>query len=234
MKRKHLLPLSALLLGLVCLWMRRTLYRTAVDATGLLIAGTGLEWGVYALTAAALIVFAAAAKRWETPDPIPAAATLGQLAGAVGFGWTALIFSGDMPGLLGTLWKLLGLLSGLCLLMTAWCTLKKKTPAFLVRLIPCLFWLVHMVDNYRGWSSQPQLQSYLFALLGAMAMTLFTYYTAAAAVGLGKPRLRVFSALSAGFTCMAAALPGKNQLLYLLCALWAVTGLFEPQPEKEA
>ena len=54
---------------------------------------------------------------------------------------------------------------------------------------------------------------------------LFTYYTAGSAVGMGKPRLRVFAALAAGYFCIAAALPGKGQLLYLLSALWALLSL---------
>lgn len=212
-------------MGLACLVGRWTLYRTAVDATGLLKAGTPLEWGTYVLSVLAIVLFAAASRKPEgklLPDSVT---TLGKLAGAVGIGWTAALYSGEMPGLLGIWWKLLGIVSAVCLIWSAYCGKNGKTPHFLIQLVPCLFWLVHLVDNYRGWSGAPQLQSYLFSLLATMAMTLFTYYTAAETVEMGKPRRRVFAALAAGCFCTAAALPGKGQLLYLLCALWALSSL---------
>ena len=229
MKQRKLLPLAALVMGLACQIGRWTLYRTAVDATGLLTAGTPLEWGSYALSILAIGLFAAAAgKLGETEvSSEPILAGLGQLIGGLGLGWTAVRYSGEMPGMLGNLWRILGIASALCLIWSTWCTFRRKNTPFLLSLAPCLFWLVHLIDNYRGWSGQPQLQSYLFALLGTMAMTLFTYYTAAEVVGMGKPRLRVFAGLSAGYLCLAAMLPGpeKTQILLMSSALWAVSDL---------
>ena len=228
MKQRKLLPLAALVMGLACQIGRWTLYRTAVDATGLLPAGTPLEWGSYALSVLAIGLFAAAAGKLRETEASsePILAGLGQLIGGLGLGWTAVRYSGEMPGLLGILWKILGIAAAICLLWSALQTVQKKTPHFLALLAPCLFWLVHLIDNYRGWSGQPQLQSYLFALLATMAMALFTYYTAAEAVGMGKPRLRVFAGLSAGYLCLAAMLPGpeKTQILFFTSALWAVSG----------
>ena len=215
MKLKEFLPLSALLLGQYCLQLRRTLYMKAVDATGLLVSGTTLEWEIYLLSAAVLLLFAAASRKQEGKILTGSVTALGQLVGAVGIGWTALRYPGEI----------LGIVSALCLIWSAFCSFRGKAPQFLVLLAPCLFWLVHLVDNYRGWSGAPQLQSYLFALLGTMTMTLFSYYTAAGAVGLGKPRRLKFTALAAGYLCAAAAMPGKNQFLYLLSALWALSSL---------
>ena len=229
MKQRKYLPLAALVMGLACQIGRWTLYRTAVDATGLLMAGTPLEWGSYALSVLAIGLFAAAAGKLRETEVSsePILAGLGQLIGGLGLGWTAVRYSGEMPGLLGILWKILGIAAAICLLWSALLTFRKKTPHFLALLAPCLFWLVHLIDNYRGWSGQPQLQSYLFSLLSTMAMALFTYYTAADSVGLGKPRLRVFAGLSAGYLCLAAMLPGpeKTQLLFFTSALWAISCL---------
>ena len=229
MKQRKLLPLAALVMGLACQIGRWTLYRTAVDATGLLTAGTPLEWGSYALSILAIGLFAAAAGKLRETEVSsePILAGLGQLIGGLGLGWTAVRYSGEMPGMLGNLWRILGIASALCLIWSTWCTFRRKNTPFLLSLAPCLFWLVHLIDNYRGWSGQPQLQSYLFALLGTMAMTLFTYYTAAEVVGMGKPRLRVFAGLSAGYLCLAAMLPGpeKTQILLMSSALWAVSDL---------
>ena len=236
MKQRKLLPLAALVMGLACQIGRWTLYRTAVDATGLLTAGTPLEWGSYALSVLAIGLFAAAAgKLGETEvSSEPILAALGQLIGGLGLGWTALRYPGEMPGLFGIAWKILGIAASICLLWSALQTVQKKTPQFLALLAPCLFWLVHLIDNYRGWSGQPQLQSYLFALLATISMVLFTYHTAGETVDMGKPRMRCFSALSAGFLCLAAILgPDKTQPLWLSCAIWAVTSLYAPKNPKK-
>ena len=213
-------------MGLACLLGRQVLYRTAVDATGLLRARTPLEWATYILSLLAVGLFAAASGKQtdETLLPAPVSA-FGQLLGAVGLGWTALAYPGEMPGFLGNLWRILGIAAAACLIWSAYCAIQGKTPHFAALLVPCLFWLAHLIDNYRGWSGAPQLQSYLFALLGTMSMAILTYYTAAGTIGMGKPRLRKFAALTAGYFCAAAALPGKNGILYLLCALWALSSL---------
>ena len=224
---RHYLPSGALLLGMECYYLRRVLYVMYVDETGLLKTGTALEWGVYALTALSVLLFAMAARKPAEMDLTPnsVSAAVGQCIGGLGLGWTALRYPREMPGMLGNLWRILGISSAFCLIWSAWCTFRRKNTPFLFSLAPCLFWLTHLIDNYRGWSGQPQLQSYLFALLGTMTMTLFSYYTAAGAVEPGKPRRLKFTALAAGYLCAAAAMPGKNQFLYLLSALWALSSL---------
>lgn len=224
-QNKSLTALLPLLPGWYCLQLRRILYRKAVDETGLLVSGTALEWEIYLLSILALGLFYAASRKQSESTQPDSVRVLRQLAGAAGLGWTALMYPGEMPGLVGNLWRILGIVSAVCLIWAAFCTFRKKTPPFLAQLAPCLFWMIHLVDNYRSWSGAPQLQSYLFALLATMSMTLFTYYSAAEAVEMGKPRRKKFFALAAGYFCIAAALPGKGQLMYLLSALWAVTSL---------
>ena len=58
MKIRKYLPSGALLLGLACYDLRRILYSVYVDGTGLLKTGTALEWGIYALMALSLLLFA--------------------------------------------------------------------------------------------------------------------------------------------------------------------------------
>lgn len=231
---RHYLPSGALLLGMECYYLRRVLYVMYVDETGLLKTGTALEWGVYALTALSALLFAMAAKKQMDLTPNSASAAVGQCIGGLGLGWTALRYPGEMPGLLGNLWRILGIASAFCLIWSAWCTCRRENTPFLLSLVPCLFWLTHLIDNYRGWSGQPQLQSYLFALLATISMVLFTYHTAGETVDMGKPRMRCFSALSAGFLCLAAILgPDKTQPLWLSCAIWAVTSLYAPKNPKK-
>ena len=233
-QEKTLYP-AALGLGLILMCLRGLLYRLHVDGTGLLEPGTPLEWGVYLLTAAALAIFALAARKQGETVCAPKIAALGQILGALGLGITAACFSGEMGGALGTLWRVLGIAAAACLLWAAVCTMQRRNAGFFPQLVPCLFWVVHLLDNYRGWSGHPQLQSYVFPMLASMAATLLSYYTAAQTVGLGKPRTKKFCALAGGCLCLAAVLPGsaKTEILYFTTGLWALSCLYAPENSRK-
>ena len=225
MKNGKYLPLLALFLGLVCALARWTLFRSHTDALGLLETGTLPETGIFLLTGVCLAVFALAARRgWEMSETKLAAP--GQLLGGLGIFLAALTSSGQMTGPVAALWKIVGLIAGVCLMLQGVCALTKRKAPFLLPLLPCVFFLLPLIDNYRGWSSQPQLQKYLFDLLAILSLAFFSYCNAAREVSLGKPKTRIFSGLCAVYFCLAA-IPGNPAftILYALCALWALTNL---------
>lgn len=222
MKNRKWIPLLALLSGLVCAGLRWLLFRNHTDALGLLETGTLVETGIFLLTGLCLVLFALAARRgWAGENKLAAP---GQMLGGLGIFLTVLTHSGQMAGPVGTLWKILGLVAGICLIVQGVCTLKKRKVPFLLPLAVCVFFLLHLIDNYRGWSSQPQLQKYLFDLLASLSLTFFSYCDAARKVSLGKPKTRIFSGFCAVYFCLAA-IPGTPEftVLYALCALWALT-----------
>ena len=222
MKNRKWIPLLALLSGLVCAGLRWLLFRNHTDALGLLETGTLVETGVFLLTGLCLVLFALAARRgWAGENKLAAP---GQMLGGLGIFLTALGSSGQMAGPVGTLWKILGLVAGICLIVQGVCVARKRPASFLLPLAVCVFFLLHLIDNYRGWSSQPQLQKYLFDLLAILSLTFFSYCDAARKVSLGKPKTRIFSGLCAVYFCLAA-IPGTPEftVLYALCALWALT-----------
>ncbi len=222
MKNRKWIPLLALLSGLVCAGLRWLLFRNHTDARGLLETGTLVEAGIFLLTGLCLVLFALAARRgWAGENKLAAP---GQMLGGLGIFLTALGNSGQMAGPVGTLWKILGLVAGICLIVQGVCVARKRPASFLLPLVVCVFFLLHLIDNYRGWSSQPQLQKYLFDLLASLSLTFFSYCDAARKVSLGKPKTRIFSGLCAVYFCLAA-IPGSPEftVLYALCALWALT-----------
>lgn len=222
MKNRKWIPLLALLSGLVCAGLRWLLFRNHTDALGLLETGTLVETGIFLLTGLCLVLFVLAARRgWAGENKLAAP---GQMLGGLGIFLTALTHSGQMAGPVGTLWKILGLIAGICLIVQGVCVARKRPASFLLPLAVCVFFLLHLIDNYRGWSSQPQLQKYLFDLLASLSLTFFSYCDAARKVSLGKPKTRIFSGLCAVYFCLAA-IPGSPEftVLYALCALWALT-----------
>lgn len=222
MKNRKWIPLLPLLSGLVCAGLRWLLFRNHTDARGLLETGTPVETGVFLLTGLCLALFALAARRgWAGENKLAAP---GQMLGGLGIFLTALTHSGQMAGAVGTLWKIMGLVAGICLIVQGVCVARKRPASYLLPLAVCVFFLLHLIDNYRGWSSQPQLQKYLFDLLASLSLTFFSYCDAARKVSLGKPKTRIFSGLCAVYFCLAA-IPGTPEftVLYALCALWALT-----------
>lgn len=222
MKNRKWIPLLPLLSGLVCAGLRWLLFRNHTDALGLLETGTLVETGIFLLTGLCLVLFALAARRgWAGENKLAAP---GQMLGGLGIFLTALTHSGQMAGPVGTLWKILGLVAGICLIVQGVCVARKRPASFLLPLAVCVFFLLHLIDNYRGWSSQPQLQKYLFDLLASLSLTFFSYCDAARKVSLGKPKTWIFSGFCAVYFCLAA-IPGspKFTVLYALCALWALT-----------
>lgn len=226
----RLLPVWMLLAGGAALAMRAGLYALAVDAKGLLQRNHPLGLALLVLTGLALLAAAAAA--WRTA---PAETDSGNLPGAfgnvaAGAGILATVLT-EMPGraLLGgyleTVWYYLGLAAPVCLLLAGIVRVLGKKPFFLLHVVPCLFFLVHIVTRYQLWSSQPQMQDYVFALLGAMALMFFCFYTAAMEADCGSPRMRFGAGLAAVYLCMAELARSANPVLYLGGILWVLADL---------
>ena len=118
------------------------------------------------------------------------------------------------------------------------CRWRGKRPSFLFHAALCLYLTLYAVSHYQTWSSRPQLQDYLFAVAGAILLTLFAYYQTAFDVGLGKRRMQLGTGLMAAFFCIAAPAGGDDLVLYFSGAFWALTNLCRlvpvPRPRKHS
>ena len=153
---------------------------------------------------------------------------LGHVAAAAGIFLTVYYPSSGVGNYLGRAWEVLGMVSPVCLVLAGISRLLGRKPFFLLHVIPCLFFMVHVITFYQLWSSDPQLQNYLFALLGTLALALFSYYTAAFEADCGSRRGTLVSGLAAVYLCLAELAWSAQPLLYLGGALWALTGLCSP------
>lgn len=236
------LPAMTLLLGAVGILLRLGLYAVALDRKGLLPKGHPLEIALWVLTAGAMALVIAAA--WNAKGSnrygdnfgpsLPGAA--GNILMAAGILMTVLLKQPKMPGLLGILWKVLGFVSVPCLVAAAFARAQGKRPFFLLHMSACLFLVFHIVNHYQTWSGDPQLQNYLFALFGTMALMLFGFYTAAFAVGSGRRRMLLGMGLGAVYLCTVGLSSTEYPFLYLGGIVWVLTNLcaLEPKPgERE-
>ena len=226
-----MLPVLMLILGLAAFGLRTILYTVAVDIKGLLVQNHPLELALSALTGLALILAAVSAWKQKEPDSVSGnpvqnvAAALGTAALGAGILVTMLMEGPVSGGYLVKAWGILGLAAPACLMVNAVLRLLGKQPLFLPLVAVCLFFLVHIVTRYQIWSANPQMQEYLYALLGAVTLMFFGFYEASQAAGCGNHRLRLGMGLAAIYLSMAEMAWSTCPALYLGGILWVLTEL---------
>lgn len=231
---KAMSPLVIPAMGLVALLLRFFLYWTAVDEKGLLLRGHPLSILLWVLTVcAAGAAFLISGKYSAPPVRKPELwAALGLWIFALG-----LLFpdTGDTSGVFPILLKLQTLLqfaAALALAAAGFARIQRRAPHFGCFALLCLYLVIRSVVYYKVWSNNPQLQDYVFSLLGSLLLTLFAYRTAALSVGLGKGRSRLFYGLFGSFCCLAALARESCFPFYASAAVWMTVSLLWETPSE--
>lgn len=228
----------ALGFGLVGLLLMTVMYTRSVDDLGLVVRGDFFypaAWGAMALAVLVLALMLRplggsniyAHNFWPS---MPAAA--GAALAAAGIVATVLDPGRYPQDRLTLLWQIAGYLAAAGLVAAAVCRWLGKRPYFLMYAAVCLFFALHLGNQYRLWSGEPQTQRYSFQLLACIFIMLFGYYQTAFVVGSGKRRRQLFAALM-GFALCCTAMAGKEiQWLYPGCALWMMADRCTMSPPK--
>ncbi len=222
---------SVFALGLAALVLRWQSYRTAVDEKGLLQRMHPLSLALLALTAAVLLLIFFLARRqeesvsFEERNPRGVLSALGHAVMAGSVLSTVLAGSPWTIGYLAIAWRWLGFAASLCLVLAGTDRLQGRKSSFLLHVVPCLFLVVHIVCHYQTWSGNPQMLDYVFALLGAMALMFFGFYTAAMEAGCGSRRMLLGMGLAAIYLCLAEMANSAYPRLYLAGIFWVMTDL---------
>lgn len=224
--RPSRLPLLSLVCGAGALGLHQLLYVAALDEKNLLTAGHPVEITLWLLTAALAAMTVCAVRPLKGggdyaanfPRSITAAA--GGLAFGVCIVLTVLLQPAPMAGALGEIWRWLGLLA---FLMLAWAgsrRLEGRTPSFVTHLALCTFLAAHLISHYRTWSGNPELQDYVFTLLGFVALLFYTYYHTAFDVGFNRRRLMLAAGLLSMYLLTVGMLDTPYWLLHLGGIIW--------------
>jgi hypothetical protein len=147
-------------------------------------------------------------------------AAAGTALGAAGLGISAFMI--EATGMLGILLPLLGIASIGALLYTSYCRLIGLRPNGLLHGIVAWYLIFRMLTNCRIWGAEPQVQIYLFPMLGSLFLLLACFYRAEADVMAGDYRKYLFFGQAALFCCLMC-LPGDDWLFYLSAAIWLAT-----------
>lgn len=223
-------PLALAGLGVVGFFLRKGLYAVALDHKNLLLEGHPLQWLLFLVTAFA-IAMAALYGMGTEPGNAPHSgkvAAIGSIALAGGI-LMALLPEGFAVGGLSRMRNVLGILAALAMMAGAVQQLRGQKVFFLFPGIVCVFFAVHMVSCYQGWSSNPQILDYLYTLLASVGLMLFAYQQTACAADCGSGKLmRLFGSFS--IFCGITALSGTEYpAMYLAGSFWVLTALCCPE-----
>ena len=232
------LPFEVLIMGILSWLLRRGLYTFGMDEKGLLKSNHPMEimlWLVTILAAALIILTVRKLKgsnRFADNFRPSMAAAVGHVLAAAGIALTVLLNTAPMAGAVGKLWKLFGILSAPMLLWAAFSRVQGQRPFVLTRVIPCVFFVFHLVCHYQTWCSDPQLQNYFFGFFGALGLMLFSYYHAAFDAGCGRRRMHLAVGLLTMYLCIVNLAYTEYLYLYLGGAIWAGTSCCALEPVR--
>ena len=215
------LPWSVLGLGCVGGALRFLLYRVAMDEKGLLMTFHPVElilWLLAVATVVLAILFTGKDPQKRRDDQLEA---LGQVMAAVGIAISAAGGFKTGAGVLELVHMIFGLAAAVLLCYGAILRWQSKAEPIFCAGVTCVFFALHLVCRYRGWSSQPQLQDYLFPLAGAILTMFFCYLRCDSA----KWKLRRVVGLIGTFCCIVAICKTQDPALYLGAGLWLITNL---------
>ena len=131
-----------------------------------------------------------------------------------------------------TVTGILGLVAGLCLLLSAVHRFLGKKPFFLINGLVCVYLAVRLFNRCQLWSNEPQIGIVVFPFFASMALMLSSYHRVCFDVDLGKRDWSAFWSLLSVYLCVVAMLSFEQPLLYGLCALWQMADLCSLRPLK--
>lgn len=229
-KQLHILPFVTLGACALGAGLRFWLYSTGVDEKGLLVASHPANVFIFVLCALAIGWIAWSVRglgnlhSYSQLFPRSIVAAIGNLAAAAGIltvHSNAVFLETD---LIITLSWVAGILSAVSLVYLGWCRFRQCRPSFLLHCIITVYFMLHLVAQYRLWSAEPQLQNYCFELLASVLLMLTFYHRAGLDTKYQNRRAYVFFS-QAALLCCCLSLNGRNWIFYLCMAVWTATNL---------
>ena len=231
--------------GLASLGLHRYMMENCFDAKGLLIAGNmpgRLLLAVGALFFVTLVLtlrtiggngtYAENFPRDPISGLLMIAAGVAMVLAVPGLDRSAPVGSASITALTGV-WDAF---SGACLTALPWLAAVAMVVMGLCRMlgkrswvglggIICLFYMLMLVNNYRLWSADPQLQDYAYQLLAGSLLMLCAFHRTCCDAGVIQRGKLLFTGLAAAFCAMAAMSMDFQRGFYLASALWALGSL---------
>ena len=235
--------LGTLALSLGGFFLRLRQLEVGFDAVGL-PTGRGV-WPLVILCAVSLAAFLLAAlkkeKREAFAENYPAsrvAVILSVLAAGLLLAGNVMALTEQSPmatpvnQMLTRVTAFLGIASGLCFVGAAAGQYKGKPASPVLYLLPVVYYILQMIFNFKGWSTDPIILDYCFKLFSLIAVMLAVFHVAGFALDMGKRRISIFFCLAGVFFSAVSladggathALMTAGSMLWLLANGWQLLG----------
>ena len=233
-----LLPYIILGCGAAGALLRVWLFATGVDEKGLIVSGHPATWLVWVLSSLVVIILILGSTRlleaakysFNFPASIPGA--IGTFLAAAGIGICTVVEFSARPDLFGTVVCITGILSVPVLCFIGFCRWKGAHPSAVSHVLVSVYLLLRLVWMYRQWSSDPQLQDYVFQLLALTCLMLASYHRSAFDADMGIRRSYVIFNLAAVFFCVVSLPECDSMVFYLSAGVWMLTDMCSLLPMK--
>lgn len=192
-----------------------------------------LLWIVTGLTLLGILLLSSRLKcpgRYFDNFPKSVLGAAGCAVGAFGVMYSSLSSLTATGDLLANLTGVLGIISAVALLLTAFSRFQGQKPSFVMHVVPCLFLALRIFDRCKHWSNETQISVFLFQFLASACVMLATYQLCCFDVNLGQRKSSLFWSLSSVYFCVLALPMGDEPLFYAGMALWLMTNLCSVRP----
>lgn len=211
-------------------------YLGTADEKGLLAGGhiaPILLWLLTAVTLGVLLLFTRPlqqAPKYSYNFPPSILGGIGAAVAAAGVFITSadmLISRGDT---LLTMTAAVGLAAAVSLALSGYSRFQGKPMNVLLHSAVCVYFLLLLVCQYRLWSGEPQLQTYVFQLLATVFLMIGAYQRACFDGAMGSRKGYAFFRLAGAYFCFVAIPGSESWFLYLAALIWSVTDLCNLTP----
>lgn len=233
-KKFHIFPWLTLGLGVLAALCMILLRRLGMDGRGLFIPWHWASIVLWCLTAT--MAGCAIPGVWNLDGktkysfafPPSRLAAVGTLAAALGIVLTAMdSLTASEP--VRVISGILKILAAVALVYLSWCRWNDRRASFLAWTAVTAYLMARLMFEYQSWSSQPELLTYFFPLVGSVCMTLAFYQRTALSVNMGSRRFYLFFSQMGAFFALVT-LAAEPVPFYAGMAVWALTDLCSQQP----
>lgn len=225
------LPWGVVAAGGIGLLLRILLLSTGVDGKGFLIPNHITDILVWVLTAAviAAVLFYTRrlqqAAKYQFNFPRSMTGAIGCLVGAAGIAIASFAELVSYDDTLALASAIMGLLGAAALGFLGYCRHKGLHPNILCHALVSIFLMLRLINQYRHWSADPQLQDFCFQLLATVCLMLATYHRATFDANVGRRRPHAVYHLFAVYFCCLSLAGSDSIAFYLGTGIWMLTDL---------
>lgn len=230
--KTSILPLFTVSTGVLGLIFRFWLNTAGTDKEGLVITNhpsVAMMFIIAAMTFGVLGFCAWGMDKTPRPFSRSVAGAIGCVIAGIGVLVSCFMEQAASSDIMAIVNLVIGLLAVPCFMYAGFCRFKGTSCPLIPHVVMILFFMVHLVLQYRIWCSVPQLQDYFFPLLGSVFLLLSSFHRASKDLKQSSEAAYLFFSQSALFCCMLSV-TGSSWLFYAAMTLWTTLDLF---PRKE-